>query len=207
MRCAVRSSAPVTEYSISTPQRWPSSKWLWITSGKYPRSMRIRSNPWSRSISTMYSRNGLPWNSTIGLGRVSVIGRSRVPRPPARITAWVGRCSRSLEREANISRRSSRVILCQAVGQDVADDRVGVLDQLVSALLRGQPDALADQVLQNAAVEAEQADRDGTSAAGHLDRSHEVRRVPARRDHNQQVVVPSEVVQLAREDLVVPVVV
>src|SRR6266542_2389009 len=127
--------------------------------------MRIRSNLWSRSISTMYSRNGLPWISTIGLGRVSVIGRNRVPRPPARITAWVGRSSRCLE-EANISQRSSRSILGQAAGQYVADDRVRVLDQLVGAFLRGEPDALADQVLQDASVESEQTDRDGTPPAG-----------------------------------------
>src|SRR5689334_8298418 len=120
--------------------------------------MRIRSNPWSRSISTMYSRNGFPWNSTIGLGRVLVIGRSRVPRPPASITAWVGRGSRSLEGEANIWQGSSRPIFCQAGGQYVADHRVRVLDQLVSALFGGEPDTRTHPLLQDAPVESEQGD-------------------------------------------------
>src|SRR5262249_36559008 len=102
---------------------------------------------------------------------------------------------------------SSRSISRQAAGQYVADDRVRVLDQLISTLLGGEPDTLVDQVLQNAAVEAEQADRDGTSAGGHFNRPYEVPRVTTRRDHDQHVVVPREVVELARKNLVVAVVV
>ena len=39
----------------------------------------------------MCQRIGLPPISTIGLGRTSVSSLSRVPRPPARITAFMGR--------------------------------------------------------------------------------------------------------------------
>src|SRR5437870_7473818 len=45
--------------------------------------------PWSRSSASWYARNGRFNRGTTGFGRVSVSGRSRVPWPPARMTACV----------------------------------------------------------------------------------------------------------------------
>ena len=45
--------------------------------------------PCSRSRASWYARNGRPRSGTTGFARASVSGRSRVPWPPARMTAWV----------------------------------------------------------------------------------------------------------------------
>jgi hypothetical protein len=44
--------------------------------------------PWAENICMMCQRIGRPPISTIGFGRVSVSSERRVPKPPARITAF-----------------------------------------------------------------------------------------------------------------------
>lgn len=53
--------------------------------------------PCRRSNSSWYSKKGLPWTMIIGLGIRSVRGRSRTPKPPARITACIDLASESAD--------------------------------------------------------------------------------------------------------------
>ena len=51
----------------------------------------MSSMPWRFSSSTMCSIIGRLTSGSIGLGALDVRGRSRVPSPPAMITAFMGR--------------------------------------------------------------------------------------------------------------------
>src|SRR4051812_43674577 len=69
------------------------------------------STPWAEYIFMRCQRIGLPPTSTIGLGRRDVSSASRVPRPPARMTAFtIGQGSR---------RRPPAVLPTGAVASDV----------------------------------------------------------------------------------------
>ena len=58
-------------------------------SDRYRRVNTASSTPFAASSSSIYSTTGRPQRRTIGLGTVSVRGRSRVPSPPARMTAFI----------------------------------------------------------------------------------------------------------------------
>ena len=51
--------------------------------------MTTSSTPCERSQSSMNAMNGRSTSGTTGLGTVEVSGRSRVPSPPARISACI----------------------------------------------------------------------------------------------------------------------
>src|SRR3954454_17211337 len=51
--------------------------------------MTMSSTPWERSQSSMNAMNGRSTKGTTGLGTVDVSGRSRVPSPPARMSACI----------------------------------------------------------------------------------------------------------------------
>ena len=60
-----------------------------MLSARKPHDMITSSIPCSRSHSSMNAMNGLSTSCTIGLGRLEVSGRRRVPLPPTRITACI----------------------------------------------------------------------------------------------------------------------
>src|SRR5215208_8540388 len=53
----------------------------------WPQEMTMSSTPCVRSQSSMKAMNGRSTSGTTGLGTVEVSGRSRVPSPPARMSA------------------------------------------------------------------------------------------------------------------------
>jgi len=65
-----------------------------ISTEGYPRQLG-RTIPGAVSDEGRDERMGLPPISTIGLGRISVSSASRVPAPPARITAFMAECPAS----------------------------------------------------------------------------------------------------------------
>src|SRR5215217_7341058 len=72
---------------MPTPQSLPSPKCDSSKPWRCPTDKVRSSMPKWRSCLTMISRIGSPPTGTSGLGRFSVSGISRVPLPPARITA------------------------------------------------------------------------------------------------------------------------
>src|SRR5438477_8113825 len=83
----------------------PSPKLSWICDARYCRVTNASLIPWRWRRSKMCPRHGLLTIETIGLGRLIVRGRRRLPSPPAMTTACI---RASLEREGTTSRRTRR---------------------------------------------------------------------------------------------------
>src|SRR5436190_8652914 len=69
------------------PSEAPSPSTARTPSAMNPQDMMAAPTPLPRSHSGIYGMNGRPPSGTISLGIVEVSGRSRVPSPPARISA------------------------------------------------------------------------------------------------------------------------
>ena len=61
----------------------------WKTSGRYDVASTTWSTPAARALASTWCRNGTPAVGSIGLGVLTVSGRSRVPLPPTSRTASV----------------------------------------------------------------------------------------------------------------------
>src|SRR5829696_5487076 len=69
------------------PYALPSPRTLRTPAARKPHDMITSSTPWPRSQSSMNAMKGRSTSGTTGFGTVEVSGRSRVPSPPARISA------------------------------------------------------------------------------------------------------------------------
>src|SRR3954470_22210536 len=69
------------------PNAEPSPSTLRTPAARWPQPITTSSTPWRRSQSSMKTMNGRSTSGTTGFGTVEVSGRSRVPSPPARISA------------------------------------------------------------------------------------------------------------------------
>src|SRR5688572_23319150 len=72
------------------PTAPPSPKLSWICDARYCSVTNASSMPWRWRRSKMCPRQGLLTIETIGLGRLIVRGRRRLPSPPAMTTACIG---------------------------------------------------------------------------------------------------------------------
>ncbi|MEZ5142691.1 MAG: hypothetical protein R2726_09275 [Acidimicrobiales bacterium] len=72
-----------------TPSSEPSPKWLRMAFAMNATVTTMSSMPCRFSRSTMCSIIGRLTRGSIGLGALEVSGRSRVPSPPAMITAFM----------------------------------------------------------------------------------------------------------------------
>src|SRR5438034_8754962 len=135
----------------------PSPKLSWICDARYCSVTNASLTPWRCSRSKMCPRHGLLTIDTIGLGRLIVSGRRRLPSPPAITTACICREHRrararadgsllrrelpAAEREAlgRRDRRGRRERLARAPVEVLDRDRLSVHTE------RAQRDAIADQ--------------------------------------------------------------
>src|SRR5919199_313662 len=69
------------------PKALPSPSTLRTPDARWPQDMTMSSTPCLRSQSIMNAMNGRSTSGTTGFGTVEVNGRSRVPSPPARMSA------------------------------------------------------------------------------------------------------------------------
>src|SRR3712207_7169481 len=71
------------------PSGEPSPSTLRTPAARKPQAMTTSSTPWLRSQSSMNAMNGRSTSGTTGFRTVLVSGRSRVPSPPARMSACI----------------------------------------------------------------------------------------------------------------------
>src|SRR5215207_6852049 len=86
---------PVPSGSVSVIQvidGWPPRAWMnaWKVPSRYELDSTTSCTPWPARWSSTWSRLGRSRSGMSGLGRVSVIGRRRVPSPPTSTTAFIG---------------------------------------------------------------------------------------------------------------------
>src|SRR5438270_9985409 len=107
---------------MRTPNSEPSPKYVRMAWGRNARVTTISSKPCSFRSRTMCSIIGRLARGIIGLGWFDVSGRSRVPSPPAMITAFILKPSSRLGGYPGFSDRSTG-------HRDVGDRRVPPQDQ------------------------------------------------------------------------------
>src|SRR3954452_2897998 len=121
----VPSGVGSSTYRSLTPKALPSPSTLRTPEAMWPQEMTMSSTPCERSQSSMKAMNGRSTSGTTGLGTVVVSGRSRVPSPPARMSA----CTRSAPPDALVGEPRA--------GDAVPVERVAPVDDEVAAHARG----------------------------------------------------------------------
>ena len=87
---AVPSALSSRRYCMRTPKPLPSPKYRSICSGRQAVVQQRSRKPQRFKSATMCSSIGAPSSSAIGLGTAPwVTGASRVPLPPAKMTAFI----------------------------------------------------------------------------------------------------------------------
>src|SRR3712207_982905 len=100
-----------------------------------PHDNTTSSTPWERSQSSIKAMKGRSTSGTTGFGTVLVSGRSRVPSPPARMSACI-RDGRGLDGDA-VEGAADALVGQAGVAHGLRVEEVAPVDEHVAAHARG----------------------------------------------------------------------